>query len=135
MINCNFLIFFYIFIIFSQIAEVFSLNVTFNNSCNLTVWPTWTGNQIVTNEKVPLPTPEMQPLIAGHYTDPITFPTNITGRIWAREHCLTENNQADCQIGGCDLQQNCNGLSSKNTSLVEFTILENMIYYDISLGK
>lgn len=113
----------------SYIYCVWSLSIQIKNSCNETLCPAFTGVNLFT--KLPINSPMLSCLNTSQ-TDILNISAPWAGRVWAKSGC--NNNSTDCRIGDCG-RENCNGLSSTNTTLAEFTIQNNRIWYDVSLGK
>lgn len=102
----------------------FSLHVEIDNKCNETLWPALTGEP---NIELPLP----RALHPGDLFN-VSIAEPWAGRIWAKSHCY--KNGTGCQVGDCG-RDNCNGASAQNTTLVEFNVENETIWYDISLGR
>lgn len=111
------------------VVQVLSYMALIWNNCNSSILPAWTGQDLVSksNESFsPLPW-----ILEPQDQMYIDFPSNWSGRIWARQNCTADN---VCLVGDCNGQLDCNGISSTNTTLIEFTIVDDRIYYDLSIG-
>ena len=105
------------------------LSVSLTNYCNETLCPALTGVDPESGMVMPIQSPSC---LKSLQTQILSINPPWAGRIWARAGC---HNGTRCQIGDCG-RENCNGLSSQNTTLIEFTLQKNnLLWYDISLGR
>ncbi len=126
------------FIIVSYVwfsSPVYGLKVTLVNRCPLPIWPAVTGSPATGASFSPMKLlAENSSLSSSQYFSNVTFEISPpwSGRLWAREGC--DDNGAICIVGSCSGKRDCRaGLSSDNTTLVELTVAEEYVNYDISL--
>jgi hypothetical protein len=97
------------FVLLSSLFDPTSgLYVSFKNYCEDTpLWPVIEGS------------PPIGVLEYGHSSDSFYIPVGWHGRLWADEDC--DRNGVICNI-------------SKHVTLVEATVNQTIVWYDISLG-
>ena len=111
------------------VASTCGLDIYMRNNCSKTLWPAITGVNLTSKRPVNIPTP---PKLSKNESCGITVPEPWAGRVWAKSGC--NDTGCSCVVGDCG-QPNCNGLSSRNTTLAEMAVQNHSIFYDISLGK
>ncbi|OMO79950.1 Thaumatin [Corchorus capsularis] len=124
--TCNFSLLFCILVLLASGAN--AKNFTLVNQCKEPIWPA------IINEKSGKFHGEGFKLDIGqsHF---YSVPDGWSGRIWGRTGCDfdAKNGSGTCQTGNCGTSINCTSPGSLPVSIAEFTLSENLDYYDVSL--
>ncbi|CAL8998037.1 unnamed protein product [Prunus brigantina] len=108
-------------------AKLYANAKTFTivNECKETIWPGITHSENFSGSGFTLK--------QGQSTV-YTAPADWNGRIWARTGCsFDKNGNGKCQTGSCGTIINCTGPGSPPASIAEFTLGQEIDYYDVSL--
>lgn len=113
-----------LFLLASCIRADIQLNLI--NYCEETVWP---------GVAAAVPTSPFERGLALAHSQSKSYKLSIpftSGRIWPKLACNSTG--AGCRYGDCG-SADCLRRSGANSSLVEFTVTNTTIFYDISIGK
>ncbi|XP_022762094.1 uncharacterized protein LOC111307987 [Durio zibethinus] len=101
-------------------------NLTLVNQCKETIWPAIiTGGGNFHGEGFKLESSQ---------TAFYNAPDGWSGRIWGRTGCsFDQNGNGTCQTGSCGTSLNCTSPGSLPVSLAQFTLGDNIDFYDVSV--